>query len=197
MFNKSKKKKIVIIDASPVYKTCNAISGTFFDKLEADRYEATYYPLYMLDIHNCIDCEFCRHKKGCRFDKEDDMIRITNSINESDGVIVISPIHFDMLPAMFMTMLSRCNSIYHSKYTLNDSLIDRDKYRNGMFIYVGGSKPYEGQFEHAEHVGRFFFKAMNIKYNIDYKFHSTDIEKVNTHMLDDLYNLYMEKIKKE
>lgn len=187
-------KKILIINASPRVKNCYKISRNLFNMLDKN-YKIARACLDELMISPCKDCGYCKYKKGCRID--DDMQTMYKAIDEADGIIIISPINFDMLHPNLMSLISRLNAIYHSKYTLNDSMIDKNKKRRGMFIYVGGSKPYEGQFEHAVHVGKFMFKAINTQYDISYRRSNTDNEEITKEEIEWLYNEFIKILNEE
>lgn len=141
-------------------------------------------------IEHCWDCGYCKRRKGCHI--RDEMQMLFEIFNMEEDFVIISPIQFDNVAPMFSIMLSRCNAIYHSKYTLNDSMIDRNKKRRIVLVLVGGSKPYKDQFPHAEHTIKFFARAINAECDESVKIHSTDYEKPN---IEEIVNEILEKLK--
>ncbi len=97
-----------------------------------------------------------------------------DEFDKSDGVIVVSPVCFNSTSAKLKTLVDRTQAIYASKYILNDSIIDRDKKRIGIYIAVGGSNSYENQFDGGQILMDFFFKSINTKLKYNIRFNNTD-----------------------
>ena len=161
---------ILIINASPRKKNCFDISRKISKSLERENIENKIYDIYNLEINYCIACGYCEKTKGCIF--KDDMLY--DEFDKSDGVIVVSPVCFNSTSAKLKTLVDRTQAIYASKYILNDSIIDRDKKRIGMYIAVGGSNSYENQFDGGQILMDFFFKSINTKLKYNIRFNNTD-----------------------
>ena len=94
------------------------------------------------------------------------MTGVYDKFNDSDIIIVGSPLYFNSVTAITKAMIDRCQSYWSSKYKLNKPSIDKNKKRKGMFIGVGGAKyaNLENSFIGATMVIKLFFKAINTQY---------------------------------
>ncbi|MGO1044219.1 flavodoxin family protein [Clostridioides difficile] len=154
--------EIIIINGSPRNnKNCSFIANEIKLKLEESGLSSKIFNIYDMDIEYCTACGFCNKTGYCKFN--DDMKPLYKMFDESKGTIVISPVHFDSISAKVKTVVDRTQAIYASKYILNKPSIDRNKKRIGMYIAVGGSKPYDSQFKGGQIVMDFFFKSINTK----------------------------------
>ncbi|MBO3443328.1 flavodoxin family protein [Clostridium sp. CCUG 7971] len=167
--------EILLINASPRKNSnCFSIADRISKELEKNNISYKIFNIYDMDIEYCTACGFCDKKGYCKF--KDDMTPMYGMFDKAKGVIVISPVHFDSVSAKLKTVVDRTQAIYASKYILNNSMIDRSKKRIGMYIAVGGSKPYESQFLGGQIVMDFFFKSVNNK--LLYKLYLNDTDKL-------------------
>ncbi len=158
---------ILIINGSPrKNKNCFEIATYIEDCFKKNNITSEIFDIYDMNIKYCTFCGYCEKVKGCKF--KDDMSDMYDKFDKAKGVIVISPVCFDSVSAKIKTLVDRTQAIYASKYILNDSIIDRNKKRIGMYIAVGGSKSYDTQFKGGQIVMDFFFKSINnkLKYNL-------------------------------
>lgn len=184
---------IVILDCSPRKKNCYNISNRFIKSFEENDIEYKYIKLYDLDIEHCTHCNYCEHRKGCC--KKDDMNELYSLFDSMNGLVVVSPIHFDGLSSKLYSIIGRCQAIFNSKYVLHDSMIDRSKKRVSMPIFVGGSAPYENQMAHAKHQMDFFLKAINTKKICLYEVTNTDYEEALESYADSMVGHFTEGYK--
>lgn len=153
-------KDILIINASPrKNQNCFNIVKDISNMLKNEGISYEILDIYDMNIDYCNACGYCEHKKGCRI--KDDMTNLYKMFDESKGTIVVSPVYFNSVPAKMKTVIDRTQAVYSSKFVLNDSMIDRNKKRAGMYIAVGGSFEYENQFDGGDIVMDFFFKSIN------------------------------------
>ena len=185
--------KVVIINASPRKKGYSAKMVDYIsNKLEEKEITYKVYNIYDMNIDYCNHCGYCKHVKGCRI--KDDMTDLISHIINSSSTIVISPTAFDGPMAKFKTLVDRTNCIYHSKYTLHDSMIDRSKNRIGLLIQIGGASNYPTQFLGGDTICGFFFKCINTK--LKHKIYITNIDKedpleTKIEMIDKEIDLYL------
>lgn len=176
--------KVIIINGSPRKKGYSKqIAEYVGSRLDLEKVSYKIYNLYDMDIDYCTNCGYCANVKGCRI--KDDMQELYKHFDESISTILISPVAFDGPIAKVKTLIDRTNAIFHSKYSLQDSMIDRSKKRIGFHIQVAGSDAYESQFVGGRTINEFFFKAINSKLEINMGVFNTD--KVNP--LDDKYTM--------
>lgn len=120
--------------------------------------------VYLKDLNftPCIACDACT-KTGLCF-KRDDMDKIYEDFDKSDGVIIASPLYFNTVSSLTKIMIDRCQVYWSSKYVLKNPSIDVNKKRKGLFICVGGAPYRENQFDGCTPVMDLFFKAINTEY---------------------------------
>lgn len=120
--------------------------------------------IYLKDLNfsPCISCGHCERTGGCIID--DDMKEIYDDFNDSDIIIISSPLYFNTVSSLTKIMIDRCQVYWSSKYVLKNPSIDTNKKRVGMFICVGGAPKREGHFNACIPVMDLFFKAINTEY---------------------------------
>lgn len=122
-------------------------------------YSILYFDLKKLTYKGCIDCNYCTKHRGCML--RDDIKYMYRYFDEADFVILGTPIYFGGTPSKLKALIDRTQAIYHSKYTLKDSLIDRDKKRFALNILAGGEPPTEHQFTGMKNEIEYFYRAIN------------------------------------
>lgn len=143
------------------------IKGLKFKNVEVDKVE-----LSRLKFDPCISCYACGKTGTCY--KRDDMTEIYGKFNNSDIIVIGSPIYFNSVTAITKAMIDRCQSFWSSKYVLNHSSIDKSKKRKGLFVGVGGAKQGKEGFIGATMVMDLFFKAINTVYMDNMLIDNTD-----------------------
>ncbi|MEG1312290.1 MAG: flavodoxin family protein [Romboutsia sp.] len=191
MSNEDMSTEILIINGSPRKdKNCFSIAKEITNRLDKDNISSKIFNIYDMNIEYCTACGFCDKKGYCKF--KDDMTPMYDMFDKAKGVIVISPVHFDCVSAKIKTVVDRTQAIYASKYILNNSMIDRDKKRIGMYIAVGGSTSYPSQFMGGQIVMDFFFKSINNK--LLYKLHINSTDKLDYKGNNEFKNILGENI---
>jgi len=147
--------------------------------------------VYLRDLKfsHCIGCDSCS-KTGICFQK-DDMQSIYEDFNNSDAIIIASPLYFNTVSSLTKMMIDRCQVYWSSKYVLKNPSIDVNKERKGIFICVGGAPYREDHFSASIPVMDLFFKAINTKYKENIFASDTDINPVweRKELLMDAYNI--------
>ena len=67
---------------------------------------------YYSDIQPCIDCRYCWTHSGCAI--KDEMQRVFSLIDETDNIVIASPIYFSELSGSLLSVLSRLQYLYIS-----------------------------------------------------------------------------------
>lgn len=114
-----------------------------------------------LDFIACQHCDACLEKGECKY--EDDMQMVYRELEEADGIVLASPIHFVGLSAQMKAMIDRCQALWARKYVLKIPPLGDRRERRGYFISVGGRKEFS-QFEPALATVKAFFRVLDIKY---------------------------------
>lgn len=110
---------------------------------------------YYCNISPCIDCRYCKNNKGCIIN--DDMQEIYKYIEESDNILIASPIYFSELTGPLLSVLSRVQMYFSSEFFRREKIIKKEK--KGAVVLVGGGtgdikKPYE--------TAKIILKQMNV-----------------------------------
>ncbi len=162
------KKRVTAIAGSPrKNKNSDFILDTMIKGLEENNdVEVTKYYLKDLEIGHCIACGYCEKTGTCFMN--DDENTLYKAFDESEGIILASPIYMDCLNSFTITMIDRLQAFWSSKYILKKPSIDTKKLRYGALILVGGSPHGVCRFDGALMPTGFFFKSVNTdeKYRI-------------------------------
>jgi len=107
--------KIIGFSGSP---NKNGSTATLVNKIlnkadKNDGNDTTFYSLNDLDINPCQDCGYCKENEGC--DLDDDMNHLNKEIEESDYIIVGSPIYYGEVSAQTKLFTDRFFSVFNSK----------------------------------------------------------------------------------
>lgn len=160
---RSKKNTDLLLDA--------VIEGLVSRKVEVEKIE-----LRKLSMQPCNACDYCGKSGMCRI--KDDLSSLYDKFNQADIVVIGSPIYFNSVSSITKIMIDRCQAFWSSKYVLQQSSIDRNKKRNGLFLCTAGSAMNENGFIGATMVIDLFFRAINTKYKYNLLVDHTDNEFV-------------------
>ncbi|WP_026894030.1 flavodoxin family protein [Clostridiisalibacter paucivorans] len=166
-------KKVLAIMGSPrTMKNTDYLLDYVLSIMESNHINIKKVNLKDLKISPCTACGYCETKGSCII--EDDMISLYDDFNNSDVIIVASPLYFNSVSSLTKIMIDRCQVFWSSKYILKESSIDRSKSRIGMFISVGGAPYRKDQFLGSTMVMDLFFKAINTDYKYNFLLSNTD-----------------------
>ncbi len=185
------KKKVTALVGSPRKgKNCDVIVDEIIRGLEENNdVEVTKYYLGRMKIGHCIACGYCERTGTC-FQK-DDGEPLYKVFDESDGIILASPIYMDALNSITKTMIDRLQAFWSSKYILKKPSIDVNKKRHGALVLVGGSPDGVCMFEGALMTTKFFFKSVNTEEKFRILLNNTDEKpaKSRQDILEEAYNI--------
>ncbi len=128
-----------------------------------------------LNIDHCIGCGYCEKTGKCFM--TDDMDILYKDFDETDAVIIASPIFFNSVTSYLKAVIDRCQIFWSSKYVLKKSSIDRSKKRFGYFLSVAGAKEEHADFNSAKAVIEYLFRSINTDYRGDIFVANTDKKK--------------------
>ena len=140
-----------------------------------------------LDIQHCIGCGYCEKTGKCFM--TDDMDVLYKDFDETDAVVIASPIFFNSVTSYLKAMIDRCQIFWSSKYVLKKSSIDRSKKRFGYFISVAGAPEKHADFNSAKAVIEYLFRSINTDYKGDTFVANTDEKKTweDEKLMNDTY----------
>lgn len=111
---------------------------------------------YDVKVNPCIDCKFCiSHEGECSI--KDDMTKIYKMINESDNIVIFSPMYFASYPGTLKNIIDRTQVYWNKKYVLKK---DEKKTRKGLLFIDAGSE-WNDMFKPMENMFRYFMKSLN------------------------------------
>ncbi|MEW9125130.1 MAG: flavodoxin family protein [Thermotaleaceae bacterium] len=145
-----------------------------------------------LAIKPCIACGYCEKTGTCFI--QDDITPLYDKFNQADIVVVASPLYFNSVSSITKIMVDRCQAFWSSKYVFQQSSIDRQKRRKGIFICTAGSQLSENGFIGATVVMDLFFRAINTEHKGSVLVDNTDKDFVgdNKILLDEVYRMGQE-----
>ena len=167
--------KALVISGSPrVNMNTDVLLNEVIRGLQSKNVKVEKIMLGQLKFDPCIACDLCAETGYCY--KQDDLTGIYDKFNNSDIIVVGSPMYFNSVTAITKAMVDRCQSFWSSKYKLNQPSIDRNRKRRGMFVGVGGAKyiDLEKGFIGATVVMELFFRATNTEYMYNMLIDNTD-----------------------
>lgn len=124
--------KTLIFNGSPRKNGDTALFiGEFIRRLGG---EIRVVDAYRCRIHPCVDCRYCRERKGCR--QQDEMQEIYGYIEDCDTIAIASPIYFSELTGPLLSVLSRLQTYYCARVFRKETPIP--KIKNGVIILSGG-----------------------------------------------------------
>lgn len=109
--------------------------------------EVNQIDTYYSKVKPCIDCRYCWEHSSCAI--KDEMQNIYKMIDETDNIIIASPIYFSELSGSLLQLASRLQYFWVSKNIRHESVLS-DKKRKGIIILVGGE---DGSPEQPLHMG--------------------------------------------
>ncbi len=165
-------KAIVVLGSPRTSMNTEVLLDHVIIGLERMKVDVEKIRLKELEITPCIACDACTRTGKCY--KEDSMTSIYKKFNNSDIIIIASPLYFNSVSSLTKIMIDRCQAFWSSKYILNQPSIDKSKKRRGMFICTAGSLQGENGFVGATLVMDLFFKAVNTEYVYNLLVDNTD-----------------------
>ncbi len=133
--------------------------------------EAKTVVLNNLKITPCQHCDACLKAGKCRI--EDDMQMIYRELEESDRIVLASPIQFMGVTAQMKAMIDRCQCLWARKYVLKVPPLSKERERKGFFISVGGTR-LKNLFEPALVMVKTLFRILDITYAGELLFSGVD-----------------------
>lgn len=89
-------------------------------------------------IASCIDCRYCWAQEGCS--QQDDMQEVYDLIQESDNILIASPVFFTELTGQLLVVASRLQTYFCARYFRNEIPVSRPKNGGILLVQGGGHK---------------------------------------------------------
>ena len=122
--------KTLILNGSPRRLGDTAFLLSVFEDAMAEKCQRV--DAYYLDFSPCIDCRGCWKTPGCVI--QDGMSEVYRMIEESDNILIASPIYFGQLTGPLISLGSRLQAYYCAEAFQNRPLLKRIK--KGQFFWL-------------------------------------------------------------
>ncbi|MEC9485328.1 MAG: flavodoxin family protein [Candidatus Izemoplasma sp.] len=142
---------ITILNGSP-HKKGKTMMGT--NILLEGHTSLSQFDAYDMQVNSCDDCKLCTHTPRCKF--KDDVTSFYHTLDNSDVLIISSPIYFGTLTDQTMQVINRLQVYYNQKFMNNNQLTTLDHII--FMVSQGSDKPYmhEGIYYIARILGKLF-----------------------------------------
>lgn len=124
-----------------------------------------------LKFETCTHCDSCLKTGDCVI--KDDMRDVYRELEQSDRIVVASPVQFMGPTAQLKAMIDRCQCLWARKYVLKVPPLGNERVRKGFFISVGGTK-LKDMFEPSLLIVKTWFRMLNIEYSGELLFRGVD-----------------------
>ncbi|WP_027623257.1 flavodoxin family protein [Clostridium lundense] len=114
--------------------------------------------VYDKKVSPCVDCKYCYTKEQCAI--KDDMQEIYAKINDSDVIVIASPMYFSSVTAPMKAIIDRLQIYWSKKYIRKDR--ENLKNRKAVVLSTGGVY-WINMFQPLEAVLKHAFAAMDAK----------------------------------
>lgn len=181
-------KKILILNGSPNKKgNTTKIIEKLLDGINKELADIEVVNCYEKKISCCIDCGLCKKKCGeCSI--KDDMIDVYRCIDDSDIIVLASPMYFGMFPGTLKSLIDRCQMIWSRRHIFKKT----SKLKAGFLVFDAGST-WHNMFEPMITVSKYFLNTVGCKSQykvlIDNTDNNIDILKSSKHDLDVCQNM--------
>ncbi len=114
---------ILVLNGSPRKNGNTQIMVSEFKRgAEEAGHKVAEFPVAMMDIHPCIACESCFRNDGKCF-RKDDMSKIYEALDESDLLVIASPVYWYSLTAQMKTAIDRFYAYLLKGYRIKSAVL--------------------------------------------------------------------------
>lgn len=145
------KMKVFGICASPRNNTTYHVLKTALDKLACEDFETEIFTCQGKDIKPCMHCDYCLENKECIIG--DDMQDIYRLLQESDGIILATPVQSGGISSNMAAIMDRTRALEAIDYNILRGKI-------GMSIAVGGDRTGGQDFAHLKNITYFMIHGI-------------------------------------
>lgn len=182
-------KKVLALMGSPRKgKNTDKLMDYLLEGISENNLEINKIYLKDKDIGHCTGCDYCGKTGSCV--KKDGMDDIYSEFDNSDIIILATPVYFNSINSMAKAMVDRCQKYWSVKYSLKGEYKNTED-RKGIFLSTGGAALEHDQFNGSISVMDYFFRAINADYSGNYFVSNTDNEPIieREDVKEELYNI--------
>jgi multimeric flavodoxin WrbA len=164
------------------------LANRFLDGLKDSGCEVDFIDTTRIKISPCVSCGHCDKYGTCSI--KDDMQEIYKKTEESDIIILTSPVYFASVTAQLKTLIDRFQVFYSRRYVLK---MDMGTQKKGYLIFTCGLKN-EKMLVCMETLAKFFMLSCNAELQEPIYAKGTDENSVDNRidLLENSYNLGLE-----
>lgn len=130
--------KTLILNGSPrKHGETSKLTGRLKEMLPGEKVE---FFCYGSTVGGCVDCRYCWKKPGCCV--RDGWQELEKEIQESDHILIASPVYFFELTGKMLDVLSRVQSYWCARTFQKTELVQKEK-KGGILLAGGGSGSME------------------------------------------------------
>ena len=111
---------------------------------------------YRAHISPCLDCRYCKEKKGCAI--QDEMQDVYEYLKDCDNVLIASPVYFSELTGPMLSVGSRLQTYFCGRFFRKEDAGLTPK--KGAVLLVGGG---DGKPDKAYETAKTLLRNMNCK----------------------------------
>ncbi|MBR6408038.1 MAG: flavodoxin family protein [Clostridia bacterium] len=152
-------KKMLIINGSPRKDGCTSEMINFFAGKLSILYDITVFDCFGNAFSPCCACGYCEENDGCVYS---DMDGFFVTLEDSDAIVIASPVYFLSYPAPLKNIIDRCQRYYSAHFIRRiRPTVARPKL--GALLLCGGSDN-RFAFEVMEKQAKQIYSIINTKY---------------------------------
>ncbi len=153
------KPQILVLLGSPrKNRNSETLADSFLEPLREAGCTVTKIHVSDLNIHHCTGCEACQETGSCVL--RDDMTRMYEALDQSDWVVLVSPMYFNSVSGILKVLIDRCQVYWSRKFVLKRPPIKAG--RRGFLLMSAGIRQTPENLTGPKRVADFFFKAQDI-----------------------------------
>ena len=132
--------KIIVLNGSPrPAGNTKAMISAFADGAESAGHEVTVFDICKMNIKGCLACEYCHTKAFRECVQNDDMKKIYPVLDESEMIVLASPIYYHGLSGQLQCAINRIYAFGYPKKLKKAMLLlssgDKGVYDGAIFTY--------------------------------------------------------------
>ncbi|MFO8143128.1 MAG: flavodoxin family protein [Dehalococcoidales bacterium] len=164
--------KVIGINGSPRRKgNTEILLGEVMKGAASAGAEVKTIVLNKLKITACQHCDVCSEAGKCRI--KDDMQQIYLDLEQSDRLVLASPVQFLGPTAQMKAMIDRCQALWARKYVLKMPPLGDRRERKGLFVSVGALK-MANLFDPSIAIVKALFTVLDVTYAGELLFRGVD-----------------------
>lgn len=154
--------RILVLLGSPRRnRNSESLADSFLGPLAEVGCSITKIHVSSLQIRPCTGCDACRKTGACVL--KDDMQSIYEALDQSDWVVLTSPVYFNSVTGSLKVLIDRCQIYWARKFILKHQPLKEN--RLGFLLMSAGVTQTQETLNGSWRVADYFFKAQDILFS--------------------------------